>query len=63
MAIRIPFSAAALRTNSPSISHLMQAGLDNPGIVSLAAGFVDQQSPPGARRLGAALAACRNPVA
>jgi len=46
MAIRIPFSAAARRTSSPSISHLMRTALDNPGIVSLAAGFVDQQSLP-----------------
>ena len=29
-----------------SISHLMQTALENPGIVSLAAGFVDQQSLP-----------------
>jgi len=46
MALRIPFSAAARRTISPSISQLMQTALENPGIVSLAAGFVDQQSLP-----------------
>ena len=46
MALPILLSAAALRTNPSSISHLMQAALENPGIVSLAAGFVDQQSLP-----------------
>jgi 2-aminoadipate transaminase len=44
----LPFllSAAARRTHPSSISHLMQTALENPGIVSLAAGFVDQQSLP-----------------
>ena len=46
MALPIPLSAAAKRTNPSSISHLMQTALENPGIVSLAAGFVDQQSLP-----------------
>src|ERR1700722_15427500 len=46
MALPIPLSAAASRTNPSSISHLMQTALENPGIVSLAAGFVDQQSLP-----------------
>ncbi len=46
MTSRIELSAAARRTCPPSISHLMQTALENPGIVSLAAGFVDQQSLP-----------------
>jgi 2-aminoadipate transaminase len=46
MTLPIRLSAAAKRTNPSSISHLMQTALENPGIVSLAAGFVDQQSLP-----------------
>ena len=46
MTLPISLSAAAIRTNPSSISHLMQTALENPGIVSLAAGFVDQQSLP-----------------
>jgi len=42
----IPLSKAAIRTSPPSITNLMQTALENPGIVSLAAGFVDQQSLP-----------------
>ncbi len=46
MTLRIPLSAAANRTKPSSISHLMQTALENPGLVSLAAGFVDQRSLP-----------------
>jgi 2-aminoadipate transaminase len=46
MTLPIALSAAARRTNPSSITHLMQTALENPGIVSLAAGFVDQQSLP-----------------
>jgi 2-aminoadipate transaminase len=46
MTLPIFLSAAATRTNPSSISHLMQTALENPGIVSLAAGFVDQRSLP-----------------
>ena len=46
MAPRIILSKAAHRTSAPSISNLMQTALENPGIISLAAGFVDQQSLP-----------------
>ena len=46
MTLRIPLSSSAIRTSPPSISHLMQTALENPGLVSLAAGFVDQQSLP-----------------
>ncbi len=46
MTLPIALSAAARRTHPSSISHLMQTALENPGIVSLAAGFVDQQSLP-----------------
>ena len=44
--LRIPLSKAAIRTSPPSITNLMQTALENPDIVSLAAGFVDQQSLP-----------------
>ncbi len=46
MTLPTALSAAARRTHPSSISHLMQTALENPGIVSLAAGFVDQQSLP-----------------
>jgi 2-aminoadipate transaminase len=46
MTLPIPLSSAAQRTHPSSISHLMQTALENPGLVSLAAGFVDQQSLP-----------------
>jgi 2-aminoadipate transaminase len=44
--LRIPLSKAAIRTSPPSITKLMRTALENPGMVSLAAGFVDQQSLP-----------------
>ena len=43
---KIPLSAAASRTEPPVISEFMQTALANPGLISLAAGFVDQQSLP-----------------
>ncbi len=46
MTVPIALSAAARRTHPSSITQLMQAALLNPGVVSLAAGFVDQQSLP-----------------
>ncbi len=46
MTLPIFLSAAAKRTHPASITRLMQTALDNPGIVSLAAGFVDQGSLP-----------------
>lgn len=46
MTPRIELSASARRTCPPSISQLMQTALENPSIVSLAAGFVDQESLP-----------------
>ncbi len=46
MTVPIALSAAARRTHPSSITHLMQTALENPGVVSLAAGFVDQQSLP-----------------
>jgi 2-aminoadipate transaminase len=44
--LRIPLSKAAIRTSAPSITSLMQTALENPAIISLAAGFVDQHSLP-----------------
>ncbi len=46
MTPKIPLSAASTRTEPPVISEFMQTALANPGLVSLAAGFVDQQSLP-----------------
>ncbi len=43
---KIPLSAASSRTEPPVISEFMQTALANPGLISLAAGFVDQQSLP-----------------
>ncbi len=41
-----PLSAASARTEPPVISEFMQTALANPGLISLAAGFVDQASLP-----------------
>lgn len=46
MTLPIPLSAAVRRTSPPSISTLMTLALENPAIVSLAAGFVDPASLP-----------------
>ena len=46
MTPRIALSAASERTTTPAISTLMQMALANPDLVTLAAGFVDQQSLP-----------------
>ena len=40
------FSAMAKRVQAPAISWLMQQALETPGMISLAAGFVDQESLP-----------------
>lgn len=42
----IPFSQAAERTATPAISTLMHMALSQPGLISLAAGFVDQETLP-----------------
>jgi 2-aminoadipate transaminase len=46
MTPKILLSAASNRTEPPVISEFMQTALANPGLISLAAGFVDQQSLP-----------------
>ncbi len=46
MTSKTRLSAAASRTEPPVISEFMQTALANPGLISLAAGFVDQQSLP-----------------
>jgi len=46
MTPRLALSAASERTTNPAISELMQLALANPGMVSLAAGFVDQATLP-----------------
>src|SRR5205823_9664944 len=59
MTLQIPLSAASRRTNAPPISDLMQRALANPGLISLAAGFVDHATLPveAAGRAAAALMA------
>jgi 2-aminoadipate transaminase len=44
--LSIRLSSTVARTSSPSISLLMHQALSNPEVISLAAGFVDQQSLP-----------------
>src|SRR5437588_337963 len=44
--LRTALSAASERTTTPAISTLMQMALANPGLISLAAGFVDQATLP-----------------
>src|SRR5262249_53727703 len=46
MTHRLPLSTSAQPTHPPAITHLMQTALEKPGIISLAAGFVDQRSLP-----------------
>jgi 2-aminoadipate transaminase len=46
MTRKTSLSAASCRTEPPVISEFMQTALANPGLISLAAGFVDQQSLP-----------------
>src|SRR5438270_97310 len=46
MTTRIALSTASERTRPPAISALMQMALAQPGLISLAAGFVDQGSLP-----------------
>jgi 2-aminoadipate transaminase len=46
MTPRINLGAVSRRTSPPVISSLMQQALETPGLISLAAGFVDQQSLP-----------------
>src|SRR5204862_4982623 len=41
-----PLSVVSERTSVPAISTLMHMALANPGLISLAAGFVDQESLP-----------------
>ena len=51
----IPFSTHARRATEQPISYYMQLAIENPGLISLAAGLVDQESLPVADA-GAALA-------
>lgn len=46
MTFPTPLSAASRRTSEPPISDLMQRALANPGLISLAAGFVDHATLP-----------------
>jgi 2-aminoadipate transaminase len=62
MTLPIPLSAAAQRTHPASISQLMQSALENPRLVSLAAGFVDQESLPVEIAARAAAAVLGDPV-
>ena len=42
----LPFSGKSLRTTDSPISYFVQMALDNPGLISLAAGLVDEPSLP-----------------
>ena len=55
------FSTRATRSESPPISHLIARALDNPNLVSLAAGFVDAETLPNefVQTAFAALAECQ----
>ncbi|MDX2036035.1 MAG: PLP-dependent aminotransferase family protein [Isosphaeraceae bacterium] len=55
-------SAISERTSSPLISQLMAAALGNPDLISLAAGFVDQQSLPAEATARAMEAILSDPV-
>jgi 2-aminoadipate transaminase len=57
---RISLSAASERTTSPAISSLMQMALADPGLISLAAGFVDQGTLPIESTAAAVAAASRD---
>jgi 2-aminoadipate transaminase len=52
----VRLSGLATRTPEQPISHFMKTALENPGLISLAAGFVDEESLP-AGDTAAALAA------
>ena len=62
MTPRIDLSAASRRTTPPAISSLMQTALANPGLISLAAGFVDQDSLPVEATARAVEAILGNPI-
>jgi 2-aminoadipate transaminase len=55
-------SAAARRTSPPMISSLMQTALANPALISLAAGFVDQESLPAEATAAAVAELLADPV-
>src|SRR5687767_7244382 len=48
MSLPVRLSELAIRTPEQPISHFMKAALENPGLISLAAGFVDEESLPAA---------------
>ncbi len=62
MATPSTLSAASLRTTPPVISTLMQEALADPSLISLAAGFVDQESLPNEATAEAAAAILADPV-
>ncbi len=62
MTPRTALSAAADRTEPPVISEFMQTALANPGLISLAAGFVDQASLPAEAFARTAAAILADPV-
>lgn len=62
MATPSTLSEASLRTTPPVISTLMQEALADPSLISLAAGFVDQESLPNAATAEAVAAILADPV-
>lgn len=62
MAMTSTLSAASRRTSPPVISMLMQEALADPALISLAAGFVDQESLPDRATAAAVAAILADPV-
>lgn len=62
MSPKIPYSTALRRTSDPAITDLMQRALANPALISLAAGFVDQNTLPAAIVQGAASTMLADPI-
>src|SRR5207253_9485029 len=59
----LPFSGKSLRTTDSPISYFIQKSLDNPGLISLAAGLVDERSLPCAEVAAAVAAIMAEPTA
>ncbi len=62
MATPSTLSAASLRTTPPVISTLMQEALADPALISLAAGFVDQESLPNETTAASVAAILADPI-
>jgi 2-aminoadipate transaminase len=61
--VPLPFSSKSLRTTDSPISYYVQKALDNPGLISLAAGLVDEPSLPCAEVAAAVAELMASPAA